>query len=61
MSSAYLLIALSLLLLGLAVWAFFWAVDSGQFDDLDEKGAAALEGRNLPEEEQPPSDVASKD
>ena len=23
------------LLLGLAVWAFFWAVGSGQFDDLD--------------------------
>ena len=26
---------LGLLLLGLAVWAFFWAVGAGQFDDLD--------------------------
>jgi cbb3-type cytochrome oxidase maturation protein len=30
----YLLIPLGLLLLGIAVWAFFWAVSSGQFDDL---------------------------
>ncbi|MBN1379911.1 MAG: cbb3-type cytochrome oxidase assembly protein CcoS [Gammaproteobacteria bacterium] len=31
----YLLIPLSIILLGLAVWAFFWAVNNGQFDDLD--------------------------
>jgi cbb3-type cytochrome oxidase maturation protein len=30
----FLLIPLGLLLLGIAVWAFFWAVGSGQFDDL---------------------------
>ena len=35
MSILYILIPLALLLLGLAVWAFFWAVGSGQFDDLD--------------------------
>lgn len=35
MSVLYILIPLALLLLGLAVWAFFWAVGSGQFDDLD--------------------------
>ena len=35
MSILYLLIPLGLLLLGLAIWAFFWAVGSGQFDDLD--------------------------
>ena len=35
MSVLYVLIPLALLLLGLAVWAFFWAVGSGQFDDLD--------------------------
>ncbi len=35
MSILYLLIPLALLLLGGAVWAFFWAVGSGQFDDLD--------------------------
>ena len=35
MSILYVLIPLALRLLGLAVWAFFWAVGSGQFDDLD--------------------------
>ncbi len=35
MSILYVLIPLALLLLGGAVWAFFWAVGSGQFDDLD--------------------------
>ena len=35
MSILYILIPLALLLLGGAVWAFFWAVGSGQFDDLD--------------------------
>ncbi|MBZ9559277.1 MULTISPECIES: cbb3-type cytochrome oxidase assembly protein CcoS [unclassified Modicisalibacter] len=35
MSILYLLIPLSLMLLGFAVWAFFWAVRSGQFDDLE--------------------------
>ena len=35
MNILYVLIPLALLLLGLAVWAFFWAVGSGQFDDLD--------------------------
>jgi cbb3-type cytochrome oxidase maturation protein len=35
MTILYLLIPLGLLLLGLAVAAFFWATRSGQFDDLD--------------------------
>lgn len=29
------LIPISLLLLGAAVWAFVWAVRGGQYDDLD--------------------------
>jgi cbb3-type cytochrome oxidase maturation protein len=35
MTILYVLIPLALLLLGVAVWAFFWAVGNGQFDDLD--------------------------
>ncbi len=35
MTILYLLIPLGLLLLGLAVAAFFWAVRAGQFDDMD--------------------------
>lgn len=34
MSILFLLIPISLMLLGAAIWAFFWAVDSDQFDDL---------------------------
>lgn len=29
------LIPISLLLLGAAIWAFIWAVKGGQYDDLD--------------------------
>ena len=36
MNILFVLIPLSLALLGVAIWALFWAVDSGQFDDLDE-------------------------
>ena len=35
MEIVYLLIPLSLVLVGGIVWAFFWAVRSGQFDDLE--------------------------
>jgi cbb3-type cytochrome oxidase maturation protein len=35
MNILYLLIPLGLVLLGIAVWAFMWAVRSGQFDDLE--------------------------
>ena len=35
MTILLLLIPLSLMLLGAAVWAFIWAVRKGQFDDLD--------------------------
>ena len=43
MSSVYLLVPLSLVLLGGAIWAFFWAVNRGQFEDLDEPARAVLE------------------
>ncbi len=43
MSVSLLLIPLALLLLGVAVWAFFWAVDSNQFDNLEEEGRRILE------------------
>ena len=35
MQSIYLLIPLSVILVAVAIAAFFWAVRSGQFDDLD--------------------------
>lgn len=50
MNVLYLLIPLALLLLGLAVWAFFWAVGSGQFDDLDTPAMRVL----MDDDEKPP-------
>jgi cbb3-type cytochrome oxidase maturation protein len=43
LESAYLLIPLSLVLLGGAVWAFFWAVDHEQFDELEQQGDKILD------------------
>jgi cbb3-type cytochrome oxidase maturation protein len=35
MEALYLLVPLSVILVGLALWIFFGASDSGQFDDLE--------------------------
>lgn len=35
MEIIYLLIPLSLVLIGVIVWALFWAIRSGQFDDME--------------------------
>jgi cbb3-type cytochrome oxidase maturation protein len=35
MTILLLLVPISLVLLGIAIWAFVWAVRRGQFDDLD--------------------------
>jgi cbb3-type cytochrome oxidase maturation protein len=35
MEALYLLVPLSLVIVAIAVWVFFGAADSGQFDDLD--------------------------
>lgn len=43
MEIIYLLIPLSLVLLIVAIWAFFWAAKSGQFDDLDSPGLSILD------------------
>ncbi|PIV33411.1 MAG: cbb3-type cytochrome oxidase assembly protein CcoS, partial [Lysobacterales bacterium CG02_land_8_20_14_3_00_62_12] len=35
MNILLILVPVSVVLVGLAIWAFFWAVDNGQFDDLE--------------------------
>jgi cbb3-type cytochrome oxidase maturation protein len=42
MTILYLLIPLGLVLITLALWAFFWAVSKGQFDDLDSPAVQIL-------------------
>ena len=43
MSVLFVLIPLGLVLLALAIAAFFWAVGSGPFDDLDSPGWTVLD------------------
>ena len=42
MEILYLMVPLGMVLVGLGIWAFFWAVGSGQFDDLDSPGWSVL-------------------
>lgn len=48
MNILLLLIPLSLVLLGLAIWAFVWAVQGGQFDDLDTPALDILVDDDMP-------------
>ncbi len=48
MGIVYLLIPLGLVLVGLGLWAFFWAVGDGQFDDLDSPGWSVLDDDGPP-------------
>ena len=52
MNILFLLIPLALLLLAGAVWAFFWAVGSGQFDDLDTPAMRIL----MDDDDKPPEE-----
>ena len=42
MEILFLMVPLGMVLVGLGIWAFFWAVGSGQFDDLDSPGWSVL-------------------
>jgi len=48
MNILLLLIPLSLLLVGVAAWAFVWAVRRGQFDDMDTPGLDILAVNDRP-------------
>lgn len=43
MNIIFVSIPISLLLLAVAIWAFFWAVRSGQYDDLDSPAYSILD------------------
>ena len=43
MSITYLLVFLGIVAFAGAVWALFWAIDAGQFDDLEQQGKSILE------------------
>jgi cbb3-type cytochrome oxidase maturation protein len=42
MEIIFILIPIAIILLGFAIWAFFWSVNSGQYDDLDSPAHSIL-------------------
>jgi len=42
MDIIYLLIPIAIILVSFATWAFFWSVNSGQFDDLESPAHSIL-------------------
>lgn len=48
MESLYLLIPISLILVGLLAWILYWSVKAGQFDDLEGPGEAILMDDDTP-------------
>ncbi|MBU3614139.1 cbb3-type cytochrome oxidase assembly protein CcoS [Polynucleobacter sp. Latsch14-2] len=49
MESLFLLIPLSLILVGVLAWILRWSVKNGQFDDLDGPGQAILMDDDAPQ------------
>ena len=56
MSIVYLLIPLGLVLVGVGLWAFFWAVGNGQFDDLDSPGWSIFDDDERPKRDRQDDD-----
>jgi cbb3-type cytochrome oxidase maturation protein len=53
-SILYLMIPMGVLIVAGALWAFFWAIDSGQFDDLESPAwRILLDDDSRPPERQP--------
>jgi cbb3-type cytochrome oxidase maturation protein len=48
MTIIFLLIPLGLVLVGFAIWAFFWAVGDGQFDDLESPAWSVVADEDSP-------------
>ena len=42
MTALYVMIPIAVIIVALAIWLFFWAVDSGQYDDLDSPAHSIL-------------------
>lgn len=54
MNILLILVPVSVLLVGLAIWAFFWAVNNGQFDDLESPALDMLQDDPPPTGTSPP-------
>ena len=61
MDSIFLLVPIVIVFIVGAVKAFFWAVNSGQYDDLETEGRRILFDDDLPQESQQEVDSANTD
>lgn len=61
MNILFLLIPLSLILLSLAIWAFFWAVKNNQFEDLDGPAYSILFDDDEPKPNNNAEEINTKD
>ena len=59
MEILFLMVPLGMVLVAIAVWAFFWAVGSGQFDDLDSPGWSVLDDDDSGRTSAPPAASAA--
>ncbi|VAW46845.1 hypothetical protein MNBD_GAMMA02-343 [hydrothermal vent metagenome] len=48
MNMVFVLVLLSLVLVGFAVWSLIWAINKNQFDDLDSPAYSILDDDNEP-------------
>ncbi|MCP4324751.1 MAG: cbb3-type cytochrome oxidase assembly protein CcoS [Alteromonadales bacterium] len=53
MSMIYVLIPIAMLFVAIAVWVFFWAVKSDQYEDLDREGINILFDEDVEVKQQP--------
>lgn len=60
MNILFLLIPLSLVLLSLAIWAFFWAVKNDQFEDLEGPAYSILFDDDEPQKNTPSEQASDK-
>ncbi|MFZ3154568.1 cbb3-type cytochrome oxidase assembly protein CcoS [Pseudomonas sp.] len=61
MPAIYILIPVAIALVGFAIWLFFWAVDSGQYDDLDGPAHSILFDDEDPKHQAAVSQVQQQD
>jgi cbb3-type cytochrome oxidase maturation protein len=58
MEILYLLVTLALILVGVIVWAYFWSIKTGQFDDLEGPAHRIIMDRDDPPTSAPEKDPA---
>ncbi len=61
MDSLFLLVPLALIFCAIAIKLFFWAIDSGQYDDLDKESRRVLFDEDPPTEKQEKKQEKSDD